>query len=207
MKPQLEVAGEVVPLVEVQRLHLLDERLDVVLGVQRLDGRMLAPQFLAEVLRVLILNMGRVEQHQLGDVGGRLGAEHGPAKPGLVQSRQVAAMVDVGVREDDRIEVFGPAVELLVLPPRLVPPPLKEPAVEQHPPVARLNQMLRPGDLARRPEKCDFHAGQCIAGPAALASIVGWDSRQAYPSDWGASIAGLCSALTQPTSTTDAFPP
>ena len=59
--------------------------------------RLAARPPLVEVLRVFVLDADAVVEHDVGDVGGRVGAEHRPAKPLPVKTGQVAAVVDVSV--------------------------------------------------------------------------------------------------------------
>ena len=81
----------------------------VLLGVEGLHQGLAAALVLAVlVLRVAFLNVGRVQQHDLAQVGGGLGGVHMAPEAVLVQQRQIAAVVDVGVGEQHRVQTsFG----------------------------------------------------------------------------------------------------
>ena len=74
-----------------------------------------------------------------------------------MESRQISAVIDVGVRKDHRVEVRRPAVELLVLCSALRAMPLKEAAVKENSPVANLEQMLTASHFASRTVKRELH--------------------------------------------------
>lgn len=174
VEPQSDIRGEFVPLAEEQRLHMAEQLLDVLLGVERLDAGVPRPELAGQVLCVFELDAGRVEQHQLGDVGGGIGAEDRSAKPFPVEHRNAAAVIDVRVREDDRVEVLWAAAQFLILAAGLGTTALKQAAVQQNPPMPGLDQVLAAGDLAGGTEEGDFHAGTF----ANLASAVEMRRRQ-----------------------------
>ncbi len=66
-------------------------------------------------------------------------------------------MVDVGVRENHRIQLLRSASKLLISRPDVRHSPLKEPAVEQNSDGIRLDEMLTAGDFAGGSQKCDLH--------------------------------------------------
>ena len=112
---------------------------------------------LPDVPGVFVLNLDRVLRRCGGDVGRRCGAVDRPAETGAVQPRQVAAVVDVRVRQNDRVELRRIAAEALVLMPRIDAVSLEQSAVEQNPQVRGFEQMLAAGDLAGGPQEGDFH--------------------------------------------------
>ena len=155
-EPHADIGGQFMPLVKVQRLNQSHDIFGILRGIQRLD-QILASPLAVEVLGVLLLNVGGILEHDVRDVSGGIGAEDRAVEPGLVESRQVAAVIDVGMGENDRIEFLGSAVELHVLDPGILAMPLKQPAVEQQPQVVRLDQVLTAGDFTRGSEKGDLH--------------------------------------------------
>jgi hypothetical protein len=62
-------------------------------------------------------------------------------------------MIQVRVRQDDRINPRRIDGQRLPVPPTELLEPLKQAAIDQNPPAADLEQVLRPGDRARSPEK------------------------------------------------------
>src|SRR5690606_22559330 len=105
------------------------------------------------------LDLGRIKQHQFGDVGGCGPAEDRPAEAGAVQPRQVSAVVDVRVREDDGVEFPRLAEEDFVLPPGLRAAALEQAAIEENAPAVELEEVLAAGDLPRSAEEREFHCG------------------------------------------------
>ena len=66
-------------------------------------------------------------------------------------------MIDVRVRQDDRIELARLAAELLILDPRLGPVPLKESAVEKNAEIVGFEEVLAAGEFAGSTEDGDLH--------------------------------------------------
>ena len=104
---------------KLQRLKQFQQAVDILVVVERLDRRVSRLELAGEILRRLRAELRGVEEHELGDVGGRRRAEDRLAKAHAIQAGQVAAVIDVGVREDHRIELCGLAVKDFVLPPGL----------------------------------------------------------------------------------------
>jgi hypothetical protein len=79
----------------------------IVGGVQRLDGRIAAADpFLVPVQRVFILNVGGVGQHDVGQVArGRRRIDR-PFESLANQPGQLAAVIDVGMGEDHRVDAL-----------------------------------------------------------------------------------------------------
>ena len=77
--------------------------------VDRLHGRAAGALGLARLpFRVRDLYVGAVAQHDLQKVAGLLRGVDGAAEAALVEQRQVAGMVDVGVRDEDAEQRLGP---------------------------------------------------------------------------------------------------
>jgi hypothetical protein len=68
------------------------------------------------------------------------------------------AVVDVGVRQDDRVHRSRVEAQLAVALFRLFAPPLEEPAIEEDPLPVDLEKMAAAGDTAGGPVKSDFHS-------------------------------------------------
>ena len=113
------------------------ERLDLLLGPR---GPLGVPE-----LGIFLLDMGRVGQHDAAQVGRGRRRVNPPAEPLPHQARQVAAVVDVGVREEDRLQVGRREGERLVPPSRLVAVPLHQAAIQRHHALLKVQQVHRPG--------------------------------------------------------------
>ena len=123
-----------------------------------------------DVLAVVGLDVGRVFQHDLRQVGGRLGRMHPSAEPQFRHGGERPGMVDVGMREEHR--VHGPGVEsqVAVFPVLLLATALEQPAVQQDARVGGLDQVPAAGDGARRAMEGDLHAGEVTRWLAAMVS-------------------------------------
>jgi hypothetical protein len=62
-------------------------------------------------------------------------------------------MVEVRVRQDDGVDRRRIDGQRLPIPQPQFLQPLKQPAIDEHPPPVHLEQMLGPGHRARSPEK------------------------------------------------------
>ena len=80
---------------------------------------------------ILFLNLGRIGEHDGEQVARRRRAVDGPAEALAKEIGQVAAMVDVGMAEDDCVDVPGREGEMLVALARLLTPPLEQAAVQK----------------------------------------------------------------------------
>ncbi len=74
-------------------------------GLQR--GQALFAAFLVEPFHVVLLYEARVGEHDAAQVLGGRGAYHLPTEAQLVEIGDEAAVVDVGVSEDDVVDFFG----------------------------------------------------------------------------------------------------
>ncbi len=113
--------------------------------------------------RVFGLNLGRVAEHQFDQVGRGEGGDDGAAKTLLHQLRRQSAVVDVGVRQQHRVEIAEPQRAAVPVPLQ-IGPLLMHAAVDQEPRTVGLDIVLRAGDLACGPQKLQFHGavlGEC----------------------------------------------
>ena len=156
-------------LMQLHRLEQRARRRRVVLRIQRRQRSrprrhldLLPPSIpLANKLRIALLDMCRIFQHRPAQVNRRRRRIDRPAIPLLRQQRQVAAMVDVRMRQHHRIQprrrfarkLLRRQRQVRVDVRRIVPPALKQPAVQQNILPRTLQMMRRPGDgLVRPPE-------------------------------------------------------
>src|SRR5205807_684915 len=72
------------------------------------------------------------------------------------------AVIEVPVREDDRIHLRRALRQILVDPPRLVARPLVHPEIEEHPQPVDLEQVTRPRDGAVGAAELNAHRGKVM---------------------------------------------
>jgi hypothetical protein len=109
---------------------------------------------------VLLLDVRGVEEHRAAQISGRGRGVDRPLEPASNQERDRAAMIDVGVGEDQRVDRSRMERERPISGLGLGAAPLEEPAVEQHGAVAAREEMLRPGHGPRRAPERDAHRTQ-----------------------------------------------
>jgi hypothetical protein len=137
-----------------ERHRLLHVRL-----VEEGQGRGVLREALAvQVPGVLLLEVRGVEEEDLREVPGGRRAEDGPPEPLPHEARETADVVEVGVGEDDRIDLRRIEVGLRPVPQAQLLLALEHPGVDEEPPVPRLQEVLGPGDRPRRPEEDESHA-------------------------------------------------
>ena len=138
-------------------VHALDQgqrAVRVGRGEER-QGRIVAtrPVTVGEA-RLFLLQMRRVRQQDLEQIGGAARAIHGTAEAVPDEPRQVARVIDVRMAQDNGGERAGFERRARPVPQAQGLEPLEEPAVEQESAVAVLEQMLGAGDgAARGPEE------------------------------------------------------
>ena len=111
---------------------------------------------------VLFLNSGAVTQHNSRDIRRRSTAENGASKAGLKQAGQIPAMIDMSVRQNDRIDFLRSAPKTFILWTDFFPASLKQTAVQQQPDRVRLDKMLTASDFTGGTEECDFHEAAAL---------------------------------------------
>ena len=137
-------------------------RLNVRLVEERQRGLVLGEPLAVQVLGVFLLQVGGVEEEDLGQVLRGRRAVDGTAEALLDQAGHAADVVEVGVGEHDRIHLRR--VELRVRP---VPEPqgllaLEHPGVHEEAPSSRLQQVLGSGHRLRRAEEGQSGHGYSI---------------------------------------------
>ena len=128
--------------------------------VERLHGLPAPASFLAMPFLleggVFRLNLGGVAEHQLDQVGRGGGGDDRAAKTLLHQLRRQSAVVHVGVRQQQGVEIAEPQRALVPIAGQ-VRPLLIHPAVDQQPGAVGLDVVLRAGHLPRGPQKLQLH--------------------------------------------------
>jgi len=114
---QSRARAGVEPFLVRDRAHLLEGLLGIGASIDRRHLRLAALDIAAvDALDLALLDVAAVRQHERQQIGGARGSEHRPAKAGLHQARDHAAMVDMGVGQQQelglaRIEGQGAVVE------------------------------------------------------------------------------------------------
>jgi len=155
---EFEFGGDLLEAAVGDGLHELDDAPDVAVFVQGEDFATAGGEMLIEVEGIFLLDMSGIVEHDLGDVERGGGTEDGTVEAGFHQSRQVSAVIDMGVGEDDGIEVARVAGELFVLLPGFGAVSLEETAIEEKPELAAFDEVLTAGDLLGSPVKGDLHS-------------------------------------------------
>jgi hypothetical protein len=120
----------------------LDERaIDVAAVVERLDLRLTAFAPAIEIDRVFFLDLRRVaEHHRRKGARGRRAVDRA-AEALTHEIGEIAAVVEVGMAQDDAVDVARPKWEVLVAAPAFGTMTLEQPAIEQQRLAARLDLM------------------------------------------------------------------
>ena len=128
----------------------------VLLGVERLHGRLALALGLAGFpLGVAFLNVGRIQQHDAAQVGGGVGGEDGAPEAVFVKQRQVAAVVDVRVRQKHIVDpAFGHGQRRVFVQVRA----LLHAVVHHDVPARGFKQKPAARHLAGRAQKGELHA-------------------------------------------------
>ena len=117
---------------------------------------MLRVAVLVGLPRVLFLNATCVREHELGKILGPRSAEDSPPIAPRDKARQVSHMVQMGVRQDDRIQALGRNRKLIPVSETQILEALKQSAVEQNLLTAVFEKVFGPCDGARSTKKCEF---------------------------------------------------
>ena len=103
-------------------------------------------------LGVFFLELRGVGEHDARELGRRRRAEDAAAEALRHEPRQVAAVIEVRVREHDRVDRVGADRQRLPVALAQLLQSLKQPAVDEHAMAVGVEQMLRTGDGARGAE-------------------------------------------------------
>ena len=140
--------------VVADRLQPVERAGGVELGVERQRRSVLRVAVLVGLPRVFFLDVRGVGQHERAQIARARRAEHAPAKALGDEPRQVAAVIEVRVREDDRVD---PRRDRWEAPPSCAAAAPSAPGrgrsrsrIRRSP---RLEQVLRAGDGAGGSEK------------------------------------------------------
>ena len=161
------------PLV-ADRLKLRQRAGGIELGVERQRGRVLRVAAAVGQAGVLFLNVRGVWQDERAQVAGPGGAEDAAAKSAGDETRQVAAMVEVRVSQHHGVDAFRVDGKRRPVPHAQLFQALKQPAIDEHAAIAKLQQMLRPGDGPGGAEKRQSGHSMTILEVMRRVIRVGW---------------------------------
>jgi hypothetical protein len=85
-------------------------------------------------LRLLLVQMRRVEQHQPRKVARGRGADDLTAKPALHQERNASAMVEMGMGQQQHVDIGGVEAEIVGVLLVQLPPALEHAAIHEDAP-------------------------------------------------------------------------
>ena len=97
--------------VVTDRLQTVERASGVDLRVERLRGDVLRVAVLVRLPRILFLNVRRIGEHERAQVARARRAEDAAAKALADQPRQVPAMIEMRMREDDGVDLRRPRSE------------------------------------------------------------------------------------------------
>ena len=126
--------------------------------IERFDGRLVffgAP--FGDKDRVLLLDVGGINEHDAAQVAGGVGAMDRPGVALFDEIRQVAGVVNVRVAQDDGINRSWIERKIRVALGGFLAMPLEKATFEQQPFAIDLEQIHRAGGGARRAEEMDLH--------------------------------------------------
>jgi len=137
-------AGQDLPLAVITDAdELIHGRDHIVLGVE--GFKFLLPVLSAELIdegHVLFLDVRGIHKHHRAEVAGGRGADNISPEPFLDQAGDAAGMIDVGVGQDQAIEILSRAKAVAVEFEGLLALALKQPAIKKNPLAVHLKQML-----------------------------------------------------------------
>src|SRR2546429_6386660 len=144
--------------------ELADSFLRVFGGIERLDGwQTFLRSFFGDILGVGALDLGGIFEHDRGQVARGERAVDVPGVTLAAEVRQIAAVVDVRVAEDDGIQRLGVEGKVAVPLDGFVAFALEQSALEQEPLPVYFEKEHRAGRGAGGAEEVDFH-GVRMAG-------------------------------------------
>ena len=148
------------------------------------------------VFGVLFLQITGIRQKDGAEIGRRMGAENGSAKAALDQQRQIAGVVQMGVRENDGVDAarFDRKLRPILEPQRLET--LKQAAVDEQLMLLVLDEVFRAGD---RPGAAEEGEVQTQAGTfrnsGGVSRLPGIGTRLFGPHQYQAMRPGLIASI------------
>ena len=156
----------------VHRLELGEGAEHVAGVVDRLDLRLALVALAVEVVRVFVLNLRGVAEHDGCEGAGRPCAVDRSGEPAAHEVGQVAAVIDVRVAENHRVDALGAEREVPVPACALGPAALEQPAVEEDRFAVGGELVHRPGHGARRAQKVTVGSAGVDFGTSPPASVL-----------------------------------
>ena len=151
----LDVRGHRHRPVVADGLELRDRAKRVGLAVERKRRLVFREAVPVRVRRVLFLDPAGVRKDDAAEVLGAGGAVHAAAEPLRHQPREISAMIEVRVRQDDRVNRRRGNRQVRPVPLAKLLQPLEQAGIDQHLRAASIQQVFRPRNRPRRAEKRD----------------------------------------------------
>jgi tetratricopeptide (TPR) repeat protein len=145
--------GGVERRVEVGGHELGDAPRGVGFGVQRLGRVVLGEAVPIGVVGLLLLEPGRVGEHDLAELRGAVGHEHRAREPLAREHRHVPDVVEMGMGDDDGVDRRRIDRKRLAVAEPEALDALEQPGVDQHARPAGVEQELAAGDRAGRAQE------------------------------------------------------
>jgi hypothetical protein len=108
-------------------------------------------------IRLLLLQLRAVAQEYFAQVAGAAGAVDRATIPHAREYRQIAAVIEMGVREDDAVERVDGYRKRVPVTQTQVFRALEKPAVDQEAKAGALEEIFRSGDRSGCTEECQLH--------------------------------------------------
>ena len=154
-EPDLDPLAQVEEPAVLHRLQHMDGLLGVHQGVKRLHRRQSGALALLVVpVGVPLLDVGGVPEHDAHQLGGQAGGEDTAVEALLHQQGQAAGVVDVGVGNQNIVDVVGGEVQRVVV---MLVLALLQAAVDKNFLAVDLQAVAAAGYRVGRSEKCQLH--------------------------------------------------
>ena len=158
--------GDLVLFAELDRLELSHGLKGIAAGEERARVGVPAVTLLLGVAGLFFLQFAGVLEHQPGERTGRPGAVDRSAKPLRDQPRQEAGVIEVGVGQDDSVDLLWSERERAPVAQLVLFVTLEEAAVDEQAGAAEVEQRAAAGDCSASSDECDLAHGSSGRRPA-----------------------------------------
>jgi len=131
------------------------------------------------IRRFFDLQMSGIGEHQLGDLRRRLGAQDLPGEPSPDEQGEPPCVIEVGVGEEDGVDLPRVEGERLPIEVLALTPSLEQAAVKKETESVDLDEVTRAGDRLRRAAERDLHST-----PRCYVGVLFYDGVMLEQRDW-----------------------
>jgi hypothetical protein len=175
--------GERAVVVDADKL--LDRLIGILSGVKRLDRReAMLGALLGDERRVIALDFGRIFKHDAGQVARGERAVNAALEPLAAEVRQVTTVINMGVTEDDGVDLLWVERKTAIALDGFATPPLKQAALQQEPLPIQLEEIDRPGGRASSTEEMNSHGEESAASNGKVERKVMPERVRDTPHEW-----------------------